>query len=370
MQDPSSDDYAYFLNPDYSTTNTAPLDRYKRFNGHEGNSPANGTIDGVQSTATTLPDMEDVNRDNNMEIGENYFQYKVLLKPANMVVGQNYITDMIESPVRYANNTTGTVKWYQFKVPVRSPDQVIGTVDVQNIRFIRMFMKGFQTPVVARFARLELLRGEWRPYIYSLLNTGEYAPTPEVPGDTKFDVGVVSIEENGSRIPVPYVLPPGIDRGGMYRPRSWLRSTKPRSPCAFANFPTATVVPLIATPNSISALTKAPDVRSRGIPRRIRWVAKRRPAHVRPTRNRPERQLLRIRYSARRNALGATARDQVWPEANNMEIELNKLVQAKLARNNAMQVNGTVTLRTPSPFRMVTVRSPSRDLRISATCVH
>ena len=56
-----------------------------------------------------------------------------------MVVGQNYITDMIESPVRYANNTTGTVKWYQFKVPVRSPDQVIGTVDVQNIRFIRMF---------------------------------------------------------------------------------------------------------------------------------------------------------------------------------------------------------------------------------------
>ena len=54
VQDPSSDDYAYFLNPDYSTTNTAPLDRYKRFNGHEGNSPANGTIDGVQSTATTL----------------------------------------------------------------------------------------------------------------------------------------------------------------------------------------------------------------------------------------------------------------------------------------------------------------------------
>jgi len=69
-------------------------------------------FDGVQSTATTLPDMEDVNRDNNMEIGENYFQYKVLLKPANMVVGQNYITDMIESPVRYANNTTGTVKWF------------------------------------------------------------------------------------------------------------------------------------------------------------------------------------------------------------------------------------------------------------------
>lgn len=59
--------------------------------------------------------MEDVNRDNNMEIGENYFQYKVLLKPANMVVGQNYITDMIESPVRYANNTTGTVKWYQLQ---------------------------------------------------------------------------------------------------------------------------------------------------------------------------------------------------------------------------------------------------------------
>ncbi|MBK7850750.1 MAG: hypothetical protein IPJ66_06265 [Bacteroidetes bacterium] len=34
--DPSSDDYSYFLNPDFSTNNVSPLDRYKRYNGQEG----------------------------------------------------------------------------------------------------------------------------------------------------------------------------------------------------------------------------------------------------------------------------------------------------------------------------------------------
>jgi cell surface protein SprA len=348
VQDPSSDDYAYFLNPDYSTTNTAPLDRYKRFNGHEGNSPANGTIDGVQSTATTLPDMEDVNRDNNMEIGENYFQYKVLLKPANMVVGQNYITDMIESPVRYANNTTGTVKWYQFKVPVRSPDQVIGTVDVQNIRFIRMFMKGFQTPVVARFARLELLRGEWRPYIYSLLNTGEYAPTPEVPGDTKFDVGVVSIEENGSRIPVPYVLPPGIDRE---------RDVSATQLATINEASLSMRVCELSDGDGRAAYRNTQfDLRSYKKLRMFVHAESRGASDG--LQNGDLHMFVRLGTDLSDNYYeydiplvvtpwGATARDQVWPEANNMEIELNKLVQAKLARNNAMQVNGTVTLRTP-----------------------
>ncbi|MFM7725343.1 MAG: cell surface protein SprA, partial [Flavobacteriales bacterium] len=210
--DPSSDNYVYFLNPAYSDTNATPASRYKSWNGQQGNSPANGTINGVQSTATTLPDMEDINRDNNMEVGENYWQYKVNLRPSNMAVGQNYITDMIESSVRYANNTTGTIKWYQFKIPVRQPDKTIGEVDLQNIRFIRMFMKEFQRPVVLRFARLELLRGDWRTYLYSLLGPGEYSPTPEVPGETEFDISSVSIEENGARDPIPYVVPPGIVR--------------------------------------------------------------------------------------------------------------------------------------------------------------
>ena len=33
-----------------------------------------------------------------------------------------------------------------------------------------------------------------------------------MPGNTQFDVTAVNYEENSSRVPVPYVLPPGIEQ--------------------------------------------------------------------------------------------------------------------------------------------------------------
>lgn len=208
--DPSADNYKYFLADDYTPANASPLERYKRWNGMEGNSIPNGN---EVSQATNYPDIEDINRDNNMNTGENYFQYKVVLKPGNMIVGQNYITDAITTNnVSLANNTTGSITWYQFKIPIKTPDKTIGTPELTNVEFIRMFMKDFETPVICRFAKLEFLRGEWRRYNFSLLNPGEYSPTPETPGSTSFDISSVSIEENGARKPINYVLPPGIEQ--------------------------------------------------------------------------------------------------------------------------------------------------------------
>ncbi|HNY07595.1 MAG TPA: cell surface protein SprA, partial [Bacteroidales bacterium] len=105
-----------------------------------------------------------------------------------------------------------TVKWYQFKIPIHSPDKVVGNIqDFKSIRFMRMFFKGFIQPVVCRFATFELVRGEWRKYDQSLLANGEYIPNDEQ-NETQFDISAVSIEENGSRKPIPYVLPPDIER--------------------------------------------------------------------------------------------------------------------------------------------------------------
>ena len=130
-----------------------------------------------------------------------------------MVVGQNYITDMYETlPVKLANGTMATVKWYQFKIPIHSPNKVIGNIqDFKSIRFMRMFMKGWTQTAVLRFATLDLVRDEWRKYDFSLLSPGEYIPDDNV-NNTTFDVSVVNLEENGDRTPVPYVLPPGIVR--------------------------------------------------------------------------------------------------------------------------------------------------------------
>lgn len=142
---------------------------------------------------------------------ENYYQYKVDLTPATMVVGTNYIVDQVTTTVQTKDNTSKTIKWYQFKIPVNSPTEVIGTgADLKSVNFIRMFMKDFTDPMILRFAKLELLRGEWRKYQYSLLYPGEYIPTD--PNATPFDVTVVNLEENGDRTPIRYVLPPGIDR--------------------------------------------------------------------------------------------------------------------------------------------------------------
>jgi len=216
--DPSSDNYHYFRGNDYDDDPkySSILERYKKFNDPDGNSPAadqNPNGENYPTLATTLPNVEDINDDNTLSEDERYFQYMVNLRPQNMIVGENYITDVQHAKgIPLANGNTGEVKWYQFKIPVSSPDRVVGNIrDFNSIRFIRMFLKGFNEPVVCRFATLELVRGEWRKYKYDLLSPGEYVPTDET-SLTSFDLSTVSIEENGQRTPVPYVLPPGIER--------------------------------------------------------------------------------------------------------------------------------------------------------------
>lgn len=216
LEDPSNDNYHYFRGADYDDdpTYSSILERYKKYNGTEGNSPEQGDNAAGNSTlATNLPDVEDINGDNTLSESERYFQYKVMLDPNSMQVGQNYITDVYDAKgIRLPNSQSGEVKWYQFKIPVRDPDKIVGGIqDFQSIRFMRMFMKGFDAPTVLRFATLELVRGNWRRYRYDLLSPGEYIPN-DIQSETAFDILSVNIEENGTRQPIPYVEPPGIER--------------------------------------------------------------------------------------------------------------------------------------------------------------
>ncbi len=215
--DPSADNFHSFVGTDYDELAefSSVVARYKFYNGPDGNSPENET-NSTNSIGQRNPNVEDINNDNTLSDQERYFQYVIQLRPENMVVGENYITDMYESgvdnPFKLENGKAGGVKWYQFKIPVQQPDKVVGGIqDYKSIRFIRMFFKDWDTAVVCRFASLELERGEWRKYYNSLLTPGEYVPDPNQDGTT-FDISTLSIEENGSRTPIPYVIPPGIDR--------------------------------------------------------------------------------------------------------------------------------------------------------------
>jgi len=213
LSDPSSDAYHYYRGSNLDAEGVDVLSRYKRFNNPDGNSPTSEqSPEPYPTAATNLPNNEDINRDGTLNEAERYFQYRVSLRPQDMVVGQNYITDMREASVRLANNTTETVRWYQFKIPLRDPNrEVVGNIrDFRSIRFMRMFFKGFEEPVIARFATLELVRGTWRTFDRSLVSHGEYLPVDN--RETTFEVFSVNLEENGQRQPVPYVLPPGIER--------------------------------------------------------------------------------------------------------------------------------------------------------------
>lgn len=215
FDDPSSDNYHYFRGTDYDESEafTTVIERYKLFNNAQGNSPTTDLNPEVYPTsASALPNIEDINRDNTLSEAERYFQYEVDLAKDKMIVGQNYITDVYEAIThQLPNGDIKSVKWYQFKIPVNSPTQVVGSIqDFKSIRFLRTFMRGFERPVVLRFATLELVRGEWRRYKNSLLPPDEFLSDNTT--QTSFDITAVNIEENGRKVPIPYVIPPGIER--------------------------------------------------------------------------------------------------------------------------------------------------------------
>ncbi|MEO8068882.1 MAG: cell surface protein SprA [Flavobacteriales bacterium] len=208
QDDPSADDYRNFRGNNVSGD---MLNRYKDFNNTEGNSVTDeDSPEDFPTQATTLPTSEDINQDQNLSESESYFQYKVSLRPQDMVVGQNFITDRILGSAPTPNGNR-QVYWYQFKIPVRAPNRQVGGIqDFRSIRFMRMHMKEFSQNVVLRFARLEFVRGEWRKYLLGLETPGDGLGGD--PSQTTFEVAAVNIEENGSRVPINYVLPPNIEQ--------------------------------------------------------------------------------------------------------------------------------------------------------------
>jgi len=213
LTDPASDNYHYYLGDDYDQENLGVLARYKNYNNPQGNSPITSASAAYSSAATTIPESEDINKDNTLNEAENYYQYRVDLSPGILKGKTNpYIVNSTTSTVKLPNGQYDNETWYQFKIPIQNYDHKIGSIgDFRSIRFIRMFMAGWTDSVIMRFATLELGRNQWRNYEYSLENPGEVVPQPNQPG-TNFSVTSVSVEENSLRTPVPYVIPPGVSR--------------------------------------------------------------------------------------------------------------------------------------------------------------
>jgi len=201
-EDPALDNFQYYLNREGGI-----LERYLDFNNTEGNSPV--TVTNTDRGSTTLPDVEDVNRDLTMNTINSYFEYRINIKP-NTTINDEYVTDISEGTTPdLPNGTQLNRRWIQYKIPLSNfTDAVGGVTDFRSISFMRMYLTGFTDEVVLRFATLDLVRIDWRNYLKTLSSDND---DPEDDA-TIVDVNTVNIEENNSRTPIPYVLPPGVLR--------------------------------------------------------------------------------------------------------------------------------------------------------------
>ncbi len=208
LNDPANDDFKNYRDATYDAASTGILGRYKNVNNPQGNSPVASSGDQYVNAFTLYPDQEEFNKDNTMNELEEYFQYKVELKSSQFQVGQNFITD-----TRTFTPTNGMQeKWYLFRIPISEYQQKVGDIpDFKSIRFVRMYLTGFQDSVILRFAKLELVRNQWRQFNYLLDTTGQYVTIP-VNTNTVVNQLAVNVEENSSRYPIPYKTPPGVVR--------------------------------------------------------------------------------------------------------------------------------------------------------------
>ena len=212
QQDPSADNFVHFRDENFDNSNEMVLNRYKYFNGTSGNSPVDENSTYIKS-ATTIPDIEDINRDNTMGEGESYYEYHISMRPqdlevADQLAGTNYINNIyVPNPVASINNydKSPEARWIHFRIPIREPEKAIGGIqDFRSMRFIRIMMKGWQDPVVLRFARMDLVRETWRKYESQMKGDCEFVASDD---NTKFVVTSINVEEDSQKEPIPYIAP-------------------------------------------------------------------------------------------------------------------------------------------------------------------
>ena len=347
VTDPASDDFVFYLSDQFRGEMASSLtERYKYFRNPEGNSQSN-----TLEVASQTPDAEDVNHDYNLDQSENYNQYTISLAADQMVLGQNHIVDVKEVPVRFDNGQQSTNKWYLFRIPVGSYDDanIGGDADasiLNNVRFARMIMQGFDQTSTLRFGTLDLVRSDWRKYTKNIAtNPTDDEGTILQPQDEidNFFVGSVNLEENGLNQP-PYVLPPGIDRQVLSGNAGTQRQNEASLYMKVQN--------LNNSPKGVFKNT-ALDMR--------RYKKMKLFVHAEDARNPSSSQLdenakFFIRFgsdatdnyyeyeaSLKYTASNAVSPLEIWPDENTMDLEIQNFVDAKLKRD--LESPNTMTQR-------------------------
>ena len=167
--DPSGDDYNFI-----SSSNPFTVD-YSQVNGTQGN----------QKTESGLyPDTEDMNRNGNLDLVDSYFEYEIPLDTRGGVNGK-------KNPFIVGGGFGGK-EWYQFRIPLITPDRKVGSPSFTTVQYVRIWVTGTAQPIELRIVDLALVGNQW---------------LEEIKNDSTLSVSTVGKEETPG-----YESPPGVIR--------------------------------------------------------------------------------------------------------------------------------------------------------------
>ena len=161
--DPAGDDW---VRPNPSSLN---------WSDYEG---INGTENNAQSDVGRFPDTEDLNRNNNLDRTNSYFEYEVSLDTMSSGF-RDYVTG-------------GNNGWYQIRIPLNAYKRAIGDPSFGTVEAIRVWLTGAQDETQLRIAEFNLVGNQWEELVKN---------------DSTFRVSVVNIEDNPY-----YYSPPSLPR--------------------------------------------------------------------------------------------------------------------------------------------------------------
>lgn len=152
-------------------------------------SPRPGDYSGVIGTEgnsaleefARIPDSEDLNRNGIVDLTNSYYEYEISLDTTNAFRDNPYIVG------------GGHNGWYQFRIPIRSYESVIGNPSFDNVEFFRVFFTGFENNIHIRFAEFSFTGNQWEE---------------EKRDDETMVVSVLNKQENPEYYSPPGVRPP------------------------------------------------------------------------------------------------------------------------------------------------------------------
>ncbi len=341
--DPANDNYVPFLDSRFTDADNSIV-RYKKYNNPQGNAePERSTFTNVIQSSTNIPDKEDLNDDKSLNEAENYYVYEIpLVRDGDSLDRDNtpFITD-----VRETKGQGGTTeKWYRFRVPIHEFKKKVGQIEgFRSIQFMRMVFREFDQRTTFRFAKLDLTRNQWRTYQQDACNDS-------LPREN-FAIDVVNIEENDKRFPFEYRSPPGIERERVLSPYADILQNEQ-----------ALVMSIVDLPDSCErSIYKIIDLDLRNF-KKLKMYAH---AHELNTNviQGDMKLFIQLGKDFKNNYYeyeipltmsdpvnGTSDRENIWLEANNLDVTLDAFVNLKKERNQA-NIAVTELYEKPDPAK-------------------